>query len=494
MSNKAIIRNIIFSIIQIIGISLLLFIFYRRATSELGKETFGIWALVMGISSIANLGNFGFAGGLVKFTAEFYVLHKFKDIKDSLNLSVLFVSVFFAIICLIIYLSKVPIINYIIKESSYRNIAQLILPFSLFSLFLNSISLLFFSVIDGINKGFIKNIFNLLSTLIFVSIALLLIKNNGIFGIVYAQIAQSFFFLVASLTSVFFLIPQYSIFNTKWRKELFEKIFYYSINLQGIGIITLFYEPIIKGVLSKYSGLSAVSYYEIANKIVQQSKAFINLSVVNLIPKISALSATNQNQRSNSIYYFTSEMDVFVSLTIFLGLLGFSPLFSNFSFGIIDNTFLGLFIALCIANFINALSIPAFYFASAEGNLNILLFGNIIIISSLFFLIFVFNYLNLPNYIWVWVIALVNGSIYFILKYQNLHSLNYNWLFNFKIFIVFGLLLIITLTTYYLLISGYNNNLVIFIYLTYIVIINYFMIIKYKKFPQLNKLIENFKN
>lgn len=484
-------RNILFSIGQIIGTSIMLFIFYRKATLQLGKESFGTWALVMGISSLANVGNLGLAGGLVKYTAEFYILKKFNDIRDSLNFSVLFVALFFFIICAIIYFFKVPIINFVINKPNARLVANSIIPYSLISLFLNGISLLFFSVIDGINKGFIKNIFNFLSTLIFVSFALILIDNYSINGIVYAQIFQSLFFLISSILSVILSIPGYTIFKFKWKKDLFKKIFTYSINLQGLGLITLLYEPLVKGILSKYSGLTAVSYYEIANKVIQQSKAFINLSVVNLIPKISALQATKDEYTSKKMYYFASELGTFVSILIFSGLVGFTPIFSKFSFGTLETDFYFIFIVLIIANLINSLSIPAFYFASAEGYLKILIFGNVIILATLVISTAILKLIVINSMILAWGLALSLGSIYFIQAYQKIKNLNNHWLLNRKNLILFLFSSIISSILFILSIRDSNIILVISVYIIFVISISYFFVFKLKKYPLLNNLIDN---
>ena len=83
--NKQIINNSILSIIQIFVVSICSFFLYKYIIVLLGIEKLGLWSLILSVTSLATLGNFGFTGSLIKFSAELSTTKKYKEINATLS-------------------------------------------------------------------------------------------------------------------------------------------------------------------------------------------------------------------------------------------------------------------------------------------------------------------------------------------------------------------------------------------------------------------------
>lgn len=146
-SKKRISINVIFSVLQVGIVGLIYLVIYKILLNKLGVEQLGVWSLILATTSIASLANFGITSGIVKFVAEFYAEGDLQKTKKLVYTTFYASLLFFIVVCSLLY----PIARYVLKfiiEPKYLDIAIKILPISLISLVINSISGVFTSVFE----------------------------------------------------------------------------------------------------------------------------------------------------------------------------------------------------------------------------------------------------------------------------------------------------------------------------------------------------------
>lgn len=100
-------RNAIFNVGGFAIMMLCYMVITPFALGILGKVKFGIWALVMAVTSFARFSNLGLDQALVKFIAEFWAEHKIDDINKTVSTAlVCYALTAGAVVCVLLFLRR----------------------------------------------------------------------------------------------------------------------------------------------------------------------------------------------------------------------------------------------------------------------------------------------------------------------------------------------------------------------------------------------------
>jgi O-antigen/teichoic acid export membrane protein len=428
-SHKRISVNIISSVLQVFVVGIVYLFLYKFLLKTLGVELLGVWSIILATTSIANLANFGITSGLVKFIAEYNAKKKEDDIPKLIFTSFISIIVFFSFIIFITFFFSKPLLGLII-ETKYLNIAIQILPYSLFCLFINSVGGVFTSTLEGFQKNYIKNYILVFSTLLLLITSYFLVPIYQLKGVAFAQILQAILLLIGSFLSL------NSVFKTKifnkwnWDKLIFKKLINFGLKFQIISIFQMLYEPITKGLISKFGGLAMLGYYEMASRLVNQIRALIVNANQVMIPVVTHTSNTNSEQLKD-LYKKTVEITFFVNVILISGLLVFIPIISILWIGFYEPNFIFSTIILSISMFINIIVGPAYFSSIGEGKLNLILISQIIIGVLNLILGFILGiYFHGKGVITAWSISLIIGSLFLIYQYQKKRKITFKFLFS----------------------------------------------------------------
>ena len=134
MVNKRIISlNVFFSLFQILVTGLAYYFLYKYLLNSVGPELMGVWAIVLSISSTANVANLGIGASVVRYTATYKAKDEMYNINKLVHTSSLFLGAVFLIIILIVYLIAPFWLHAIISNKYYADAIELV-PFSLLCL------------------------------------------------------------------------------------------------------------------------------------------------------------------------------------------------------------------------------------------------------------------------------------------------------------------------------------------------------------------------
>jgi O-antigen/teichoic acid export membrane protein len=344
-------------------------------------------------------------------------------------------------------------------DLKYVKVALHVLPLSLFCLFINSLGGVFTSALEGFQRNYIKNFVYSSTSICYLILTILLIPKFGLFGLAVAQVVQS---IMIFMISYYFLTRKcrtFSIFQWNWDRKLFKKLFNYGYKIQVISICQMLIDPITKILISKFNGLSTLGFYEMASRlIIQLRQIIVNMNQVT-IPIVSHYSQTDKSA-INYIYERGLSFIIFIVFPLFAGIILFTPYLSGIWIGHVEPVFINCVYILALSMLINILCTPAYFNSFGEGNLNGVLYMNILIVL-LNAILGVALGKTIPIYgVAVgWGISAAIGSVFLIYYYQKRNNIRFrNLLATSDYIIIIGAIIFSILSRFVFLNIGKNVN------------------------------------
>jgi len=414
-------NNVYISIIQVTLSTIVIFILYKYLIGILGANKFGLWSLITSVVSLANVVNLGFSASVTSYVAKFQANNEEDYSTSFLETTFISAALIVGFFLILFYPVSCWVISHQMNKVHSLDAIE-ILPYACISFWITILLNILFSGLDGIQKLGIRSSIQILGIIVNLILCFLLVPRFGIIGLAYSQLIQSVFMLVLSILFVRKYLPKLPFLPYRFNKELFILLIKYSTKFQLIPLSQMFCEPITKLLLTRFGGLSAVSYFDMANRMLLQLRLLFVSAGQALLPLFA-----EQTQKSKLVlfnfYKESVDMISFLSISVFLIIIGFLPLISKVWIGHSENMFVLTGVFLSIGFFINALGIPAYYLGIGSGNLKWIINGHLltavfnIILSYIFGIIF--GYLGV---IMGWVLSWIIGTLFFAI----LQDLNLN--------------------------------------------------------------------
>lgn len=429
--------NIYSSIAITLFNSLTFFILYKLILIHLGLEALGLWAIIIGFTSILSQSTAAVNTNIIREIAESDEQHYIGKASELILNGLVIYLLFFFLLSIVVNIS----LFYIFKEK-YNSYLELI-SLTLFAIFINLLATVFSSILDARKLNYIKNSAMAVGNIVFLVICFFSIKKFGLIGVAIAQIAQASFLFFCILYFVFIRIRLRIIWNEVNFKNI-HIFFKESWKLQGISLLVLCYEPITKYFLSKF-GLTYVAKYEIANKIIAQLR--------------NIFAVTNQTLLAYFVNKFAEGKTVFISYFNHVSnknlqwsliangiLLIAAPIISLFFLKELDMAFFIIFVILLISNLFNIVSITTYFNLFAQKQYHTPFISHIIIALLNVVLSFVLGYFfNGIGVVIAWSISLIVGSIFNMYKFNKTEEITFNFknLWNSKLSLLLVSLIIV---------------------------------------------------
>jgi O-antigen/teichoic acid export membrane protein len=428
INKKVVSLNVFFSIFQIVTTGIVYYFLYKFLLNSLGAELMGVWAIVLSISSTANIANLGIGSGVIRYTALFKVNNEYEKINRLLHTSLILLASFFLLIITIIYLIAPVWLHLVVKDFYFKE-AMLILPYSLLCLLLNALSGIYGACLDGLQKNYIKSTIFVLSFILLIVLSYWLVPTYGLLGIAYAQLGQALFLFVLMVSGLKLSFPQHQLFALRWDKAIFKKIFSFGIKEQIISICQLCFDPLTKSLLGSLGELSLVSYYEMANRLVLQLRGLLVNANQVLIPIFT--SAQEKSEEANRNLY----LKVF-SLNFLMSILWLSFIISTVIpisllwIGSLNPAFVFMTVSLAFAYFSNIIISPAYFSNMGSAKLTNNVIGNVIIaVLNILLCYLLGTYFTSYGVVLGWSAALAIGSTYILAAYHNTNEMGFYTIF-----------------------------------------------------------------
>jgi len=423
MQKRQILINAGMSILQVIIIGGVLFILYRFLLKTIGVEQLGIWSLVLAVTSVSQIANFGLSGSVVKFVAKYIARGESTTVSRVVQTAAISVGSFVAVMLLAGY----PIARWalgLVVERESLSLALSILPYAFLSLWIMVISGVFQGCLDGCQRIDLRSLLLMGGAIINLVFCFILAPTSKLMGVAYAGVIQNLAVLIGTCLVLKRLFPSMSILPTKWDKDIFREMIGYGMNFQLISVTTMFYDPITKAFLSKFGGLPMVGYYEMASKMVQQFRALIVSANQVIVPAIADLKEKIP-EKIETIYLSSYQLLFYLALFLFSLIILCIPIISELWIGHYERMFVVFGSLLTAGWFFNILSTPAYFTNLGTGELRWNVISHITIALLNIGLGFLFGlFYGGIGVVVAWTFSLAAGSSLVNLSYHMLHKIS----------------------------------------------------------------------
>jgi O-antigen/teichoic acid export membrane protein len=425
--NKRISRNVAATVTQVLISGVVFFVLYRYLYDRLGIEQIGVWSLVLAATSVSRIGDLGLSAGVVRFVAQALGRGDTLRAADVVQTVALTLGLFMGALLAVGYPLFILALKHFFTVHDIP-IALSILPYALISLWVMVIVSVFSGGLDGCMRMDLRSLLMGLSHLAYLGLAMLLVPKYGLEGVAMAQLIQSvglMFLLWCMLRQQLRELPLIPI---RWKISVLKGMIGYGVNFQIITVMNMLFDPMVKVLMSKFGGLDALGYYEMANKLILQGRAIIVEASRVMVPAIATLQEHDATQATQ--LFMTSYRMTFYVAVLFFGLLGMSiTTISLLWLGHYQATFIQFALLLNLGWFANTLIGPAYFSNLGSGKLRANMISHIIMaLCSLFIGVTLgLNYGGIGVVIGT-ITGLIAGSLFLLIthiKQADLHWLSF---------------------------------------------------------------------
>jgi O-antigen/teichoic acid export membrane protein len=421
--------NLGFSLLQSISVAFSYFFLYRILLDALGAEKLGIWSIVLSISTTSNIVSLGIGSSVTRLTAKYNYDKNYCSINKLIITSFLLSSTLFTIVSGVIYIIGLYWIRSIV-DAEYLTLAESILPYSIICIFINAVSNVFLSCLDGFQKNYYRSILIIICNIILLITSIILVKKYDLLGVVYAQVIQSLFLLFFAIFIIKRIAIKLSFSPSNFDIKELKIIFSLGLREQIISIAQLCFDPVTKSFLASYGELSHIAFYEIANRFVTQTRGL--LANANKVLIAVFAEALEKDDSSLEILYKKNISILYVISLMWITIISFSSFFvSTMMFDSTNIMFITFVIILSFGNFFNILSMPSYFSNLGQGKYKYNIFGNVMIaVLNIIFGFILAKGFGEHGVAIGWTISLAFGSLYIIYSYHKTHEIYTNSIIN----------------------------------------------------------------
>lgn len=360
-------KNVIAPAAQVIVSGLVLFVLYRYLYDHLGIAQIGVWSLVLAATSVSRIGDLGLSAGVVRFVAQALGKDDKSRAIDVIQTVVITLGVFMAVFLFIGYPLFSLILSYLLPEQSVP-MAIAILPYALISLWMMMLVSALSGALDGCLRLDLRSYITAVSHIIFLGMTVMLVPQFGLLGVAIAQVVQSVGLLVLLWWALKLQLKQLPIIPLGWKFEVLKDMFRYGVNFQIITLMNMLFDPLVKAMMSKFGGLEALGFYEMANGLILKCRAIIVEANRVLVPSVASVQQLD-SEISKKLFIESYRLTFFVSVML-LGLLGVSiSAICVLWLGHYQKMFVGFALLLNFGWFANTLIGPAYFYNLGTGQL-----------------------------------------------------------------------------------------------------------------------------
>ena len=420
MSRKRLARNAKFSVAQVLLSAVAMVLMYRLMMQTLPIEAIGLWSLIMGSAGVARLTELGLGAGALRFIAVDVGAKRPDRAAAIAGMAALCVAALVGALALI----SRPLLRHYLEQTNPGAMLAAVDPLldaALLSVVLGSVSNVLFSAMDGCQRMDLRAQVQILGSFVQLGATWLVLPKFGLAGLGLAALAQAIFQLLVGAGIAFrlFRVPlrNYFAFEPSRLKELFL----YGGGLQISGLAQLLFEPLIKVLLTTYSGLALTAYYDMANRIIQQLRAVIVAAYSALVPHIAARSGRSQlnSAEISAIYREAEDILHFVALPYFTLIAATLPLAMSLWKGHFDAVFLAVAMVQFASWLVNVMITPAYLLFVAIGRLRWNIMSHVVIAAiTLVFGIILGKLVGGAGVLVAGAAGLVAGSLFVLIAFH----------------------------------------------------------------------------
>lgn len=350
-------RNAFWAVVQVGIATIVLFFVYRVLVRQIGVEQIGLLAIISALSVAARLSELGLTGAVARFVPGHLARGEQGEAAGVVRTTVVTLTLVVGVFMLVLGPILHAALGWILS-ADLAKLARAILPLSLFAIWLNLIAASLLSALDGVHRADRRAQIGIGSQLVFAVSVVVSVSSVGAFAVPLGQILQNATALTAGIILLGRYLPLFSSRGELWSWMVFKRIWRYGMTLQLISALVLVSEPLAKLLLNHFGSLTAVGYYELANRFISQARSLLVSANQVLVPYYAKLGKTDAivpTVRTNMTVIVTTSAVLFSTVALSL------PLVSSIWLGTVESDFLAFGMILTAGWLTNTLGVPIYF-------------------------------------------------------------------------------------------------------------------------------------
>ena len=287
MFRERIYRNALCAVGQVVLTTLTLVVIYRIIIRGLSIQDVGVWSVVVAVSSVGRIADFGFGGGVVRSVAAEVGRGDLTAAARAVWMAAGFIGIAFGVVALVLFPFLPHPLSLIIKDPAALAKALTILPYSLITIWLSIISTVLLSALDGCGRTDLRAGIAVFGSVLQLAGTWYLLPQRGLLGLVQAQLAQGAVVLGGGIAVLAILLRPSDRSWLIWDWARLRSMMVYSGAFQLSALAQLLIDPLIKTMLAVFGGLAFTGYYELSNRIVGQFRSVVVSAYQVLLPFVA---------------------------------------------------------------------------------------------------------------------------------------------------------------------------------------------------------------
>jgi O-antigen/teichoic acid export membrane protein len=290
--------------------------------NQLGDQVYGLWVLVGSVVSYGFLLDFGIAGAVTKYTAEYRAKGE-GDEAHSLIATVLWLYTILGIIIILISLAIAPLFPIIFNlPQADREMAFWLVMLSGTSVGITIPCTTTTAVLRGLQRFDLINLIGLASTLLTAGATVIVLKSGGgAIGLVMVGIATT---LLAQIPGIWFIYRIAPELHFGWRgakRSLVKRVASYSSSIFIMNLGGHLESKTDEIVIGGFLPVSTVTPYNLARKLSTLPQTLTEQFLMLLLPMASEIHARNDREKLRSLYIVSTRLTLAIFLPIGVALI-----------------------------------------------------------------------------------------------------------------------------------------------------------------------------
>lgn len=281
---------------------------------HLGIAGVGAWAILLSINGLTTFADLGFPGTLTKHVSQYFTRQDYAKLNRVINAGILIFTFIALAWVLTVNLANRTLLSLFFRQSSIEpSHFQHALRLLTLAIAFNLLCTPFFSIISGMQRLDLVNMFWTASSLITASAAALFVSFGwGMDGLVAALVLTSAVIFVFAVVTAWHLLPQLRIRPQSVHLADIRELSSFSVQMYVGQVATAVYIHTEKLLLAHFVGLIPAGWYDIGNDLALKIRNAPALLVIPLMPAAAELDARQDDARTQELYYRTHKYLAFV--------------------------------------------------------------------------------------------------------------------------------------------------------------------------------------
>ena len=420
--SQKIIRNVLFSGLRAAVVWPIPLVLIPYILGKIGVTDYGIWAVFLAIISLTALSDLGLAGTLTKHVAEHYARRDNTALNRLVDTGLMLYILIAVLLAGALCLASGLLIPFFFRQPLISR-AQLQLLWYLFSCIvaINTLTIPFYSIVNGLQRMDLSNILSSFSVLCRALLTVVFLSQGwGLRGLVLANLVAPLVTLGCYIWIVHRLIPELNLNPLRCERRDIKHIFSFGLQMYLTQIATTVHMQIDKLYLALFTGLAAAGFYNIAGDTAWKIRSIPEMLLSPVMAAASELDAHGAQEKLRELYFRSHKYMALCGLPPVVFVMGFSTPLVHLWLGPKLAVVAYPLAVLVAIDFFNLTTGPGYLIFIGKGVLRPGIYSAFVgVLINLVLSLVLIYYLGLSGAVWGTTIAIFVSTVYFVYLFHH---------------------------------------------------------------------------